>query len=73
MRGNAICSEMVLTGFANDRFIFNSTSFGTEKVYSVARSCAVKFMLVYGHLKRFFTSSLHNDFVVCGGPKFIEL
>ena len=73
MHGNTICSEVVLTGFANDRFIFNSTSFFTLKVYSTAGSCTRKFKLVYGCLKCFFTLSLRNDLLVCGSPNLIEL
>ena len=52
--GSNICSEMVLTGFASDRFIFNSTSFVTWKGYSMAGLCTMKFKLVYGRLKCFF-------------------
>ena len=48
-----VCSEMVLTSFANNRFIFNLTSFVTGKVYLLARLCIMKFILVYCHLKRF--------------------
>ena len=71
MHSNTICSEMVLTGFANDRFVFNSNSYVTCKVYSTARSCTMKFKLVYGCLTR--TLSLRNDLVVCGIPNLIKL
>ena len=43
MHDNAMCSEMVLTGFASDRFIFNATSFITSKVYLMARLCTIQF------------------------------
>ena len=39
----------------------------------MAGSCTIKFKLVYGRLKRFFTLSLHNDLMICGSPNLIEL
>ena len=33
----------------------------------------MKFKLVYGRLKHFFTLSLRNDLVVCGSSNLIEL
>ena len=44
-----------------------------KKVYSTAGLCTMKFKLVYGRLKHFFTLSLRNDLVVCGSSNLIEL
>ena len=44
-----------------------------KRVYLTAESCTMKFKLVYGRLKRFFTLSLRNDLVICSSPDLIEL
>ena len=52
MRGNAfVCSEMVLTGFANNYFILALLL--ERYIYSTTELRTMKFKLVYGHLEHF--------------------
>ena len=62
MRIIAVCSEMALTGFANNHFIFYLTvALLLERyVYSTAGLCTMKFMLVYVRLKRFLHFNLRT-------------
>ena len=52
------CLVMVLTGFTNNRFIFNQTGFVTRNVNSTPGLCTMKFKLVYSRLKLFLDFKL---------------